>query len=107
MHGIYQAFHSSIGIDFDGYIYYIQVDSPWVRIWRGIQGLVDRCFTDLDMMSCDIDIAAAGTCSEADDTRAGDSLFTFMIPAPSSIICWKMFVWMALISLHSQVKWIL
>ena len=86
MHGINQAFDSIIGIDFDGY--YITSGFSWVRIWCGIrEGLVDRCFTELYKMSCDID--SAGTCSEAVDTRAGDSIFSFMIPGPSSIICWK------------------
>ena len=43
---------------------YITSGFSRVRIWRGIQeGLVDRCFTELYKMSCDIDSAAAGTCS--------------------------------------------
>ena len=86
MHDINQAFHYIIGIYFDGYTY-ITSGFSRVRIWRGIQkGLVDRCFTELYKMSCDIDSAAAGTCSEAVDTRAGDSIFSFMIPGPSSTI---------------------
>ena len=42
MHGIYQAFHSSIGIDFDGYIYYkwILTGTDMARYTRRIGGPV-------------------------------------------------------------------
>ena len=59
-----------------------QITSGFSRsqIWRGMEpGLVQRSFTELYIIICDIDSAAAGTCSEVGD-GFGDR--TFIIPGP-------------------------
>lgn len=81
MHGIDKDSHSGVGIYLDGLICMTSGFSR-TRIWRGIKdGLLDRCFTELYMMSCDTDSAAA--CAEAGSTVGN---LSFIIAGPSSII---------------------